>query len=75
MAPTLKTAWKTIEPWLLPIAVAVGLTFFLTRGFGSVEPQHRPLPPLAGRLLGSAAMVTNQTLAGKPAILAAWAPG
>ena len=71
----LRSVAKALGPWAWTIAAAVVLGLSLGGGLAFVRPEHRPLAPLQGRIIGSQASVTNQTLDGKPAILTIWSPG
>ncbi|MHB8417678.1 MAG: hypothetical protein ACYDCL_06355 [Myxococcales bacterium] len=66
---------RAAAPWLGTIGTAVFLAFALSGGCAFVRPEHRPLAPLAGRILSTQAEVTGAGLLGKPAIINVWSPG
>jgi cytochrome c biogenesis protein CcmG, thiol:disulfide interchange protein DsbE len=59
------------------LGVAVGVVFYVAVTFGGglgYSSEHRALPKLEARTLGSGAVVTDTSLRGKPAIINVWAP-
>jgi thiol-disulfide isomerase/thioredoxin len=59
------------------LGVAVGVVFYVAVSFGGglgYSREHRTLPKLDARTLGTGAAVTDRTLVGKPAIINVWAP-
>jgi len=63
---------KRLAPWALTIALAGLYGWSLTRSGFSAE--SRALPQFQARALGGDAVVSNATLAGKPAIINIWSP-
>jgi thiol-disulfide isomerase/thioredoxin len=63
---------KQVAPWALTIFLALLYAWSLTRSGFSAE--SRPLPQFKARVFGGDAVVSNASLAGKPAIINIWSP-
>jgi len=59
------------------LGVAVGVALYVAVSFGGglgYSHEHRALPSLAARTIGTDVAVTDASLLGKPAIINVWAP-
>jgi thiol-disulfide isomerase/thioredoxin len=64
--------WKQLAPWALTIVLALLYGWSLMRSGFSAENQ--PLPQFQATAFGGTALISNASLAGKPAIINIWSP-
>ena len=66
---------RSVLPWAAVVGAAIVFGLSSGGGCAGVREEHRPMPGLSARVLGTDAAVSAPGLLGKPAIINIWSPG